>query len=41
MENPPPDFPFEFDESAGQRPIDFIEAYCKHYEGAGAASPSR
>ena len=33
MDSPPSDFPFYFDEAAGQRPIDFIEKFCKHYEG--------
>ena len=31
-----PDFPFLFDESKGQRPIDFIEKFCRHYEGEWA-----
>ena len=31
-----PDFPFIFDEAAGQRPIDFIEQFCRHYEGEWA-----
>lgn len=39
MENPPDDFPFFFDEEAGQRPIDFIETYCKHYEGRWGGKP--
>lgn len=26
-------FPFYFRESAGQRAIDFIEGYCKHFQG--------
>lgn len=30
------DFPFYFDEAAGQRPIDFIETFCRHYEGEWA-----
>ncbi len=34
-----PDFPFLFDEDKGQRPIDFIEAFCKHYEGEWAGKP--
>jgi phage terminase large subunit-like protein len=33
MDNPPDNFPFYFDEQVGQRPITFIETYCKHYEG--------
>ena len=31
-----PDFPFYFDEAAGQRPINFIENFCRHYEGEWA-----
>lgn len=31
-----PDFFFYFDEEAGQRPIDFIERFCRHYEGEWA-----
>lgn len=31
-----PDFSFCFDEAAGQRPIDFIEQFCRHYEGEWA-----
>lgn len=30
------DFPFYFDEDKGQRPIDFIEQFCRHYEGEWA-----
>lgn len=33
MNNPPVDFPFYFNAEAGQRPIDFIETYCKHSKG--------
>ena len=29
-------FPFFFDEDSGQRVIDFIETYCKHYQGEHA-----
>ena len=29
-------FPFFFDEDSGQRAIDFIETYCKHYQGEHA-----
>lgn len=36
MKNPPKDFPFYFDEEAGQRPIEFIETYCKHSKGKWA-----
>ena len=39
MENPSPDFPFYFDEEAGQRPIDFIERFCKHSKGKWAGKP--
>jgi len=34
-----PDFPFYFDEEAGQRVIDFIEQFCKHYEGKWGGKP--
>lgn len=34
-----PDFPFYFDEHAGQRPIDFIEKFCKHFEGRWSGKP--
>ena len=30
------DFPFYFDEETGNRPIDFIEKFCRHYEGEWA-----
>lgn len=33
IKNAPKDFPFYFDEQAGQRPIDFIEKFCKHSKG--------
>lgn len=36
-----PDFPFVFDEDAGQRPIDFIEAYCRHSKGRWGRQPIR
>lgn len=36
MANPPKDFPFYFDEAAGQRPIDFIEKFCRHSKGKWA-----
>lgn len=39
MDSPPAEFAFAFDEDAGQRPIDFIEAYCKHYEGRWGGKP--
>lgn len=39
IENPPPDLPFYFDEEAGQRPIDFIEMFCKHSKGKWAGKP--
>jgi phage terminase large subunit-like protein len=39
IENPSPDFPFYFDEEAGQRPIDFIERFCKHSKGKWAGKP--
>lgn len=39
MDNPPKDFPFYFNEEAGQRPIDFIEKFCKHSKGKWAGKP--
>jgi phage terminase large subunit-like protein len=39
IENPPKDFPFVFDEAAGQRPIAFIEAYCRHSKGRWGRLP--
>ncbi len=33
MEDPPKDFPFYFDEKKGQRPIDFIERFCRLSQG--------
>lgn len=39
MDDPPKDFPFYFDEGAGQRPIDFIETYCRHSKGKWAGKP--
>jgi len=37
MDNP--DFPFYFDESAGLRPIEFIERFCKHSKGKWGRMP--
>ena len=34
-----PDFPFVFDELSGERPIDFIETFCKHFEGRWCGKP--
>lgn len=39
IKNPPADFPFYFDEDAGNRPIEFTERFCKHYEGKWAGKP--
>lgn len=39
MDNPPADFSFYFDEETGQRPIDFIEKYCKHSKGKWGKQP--
>lgn len=39
IEDPPSDFAFYFDEDAGQRPIDFIEKFCRHYEGKWGGKP--
>jgi phage terminase large subunit-like protein len=33
MDNPPADFAFYFSEEAGQRPIEFIERFCKRSDG--------
>lgn len=35
------DFPYRFDEETGQRPIDFIEKYCKHSKGRWGKQPVR
>jgi Phage terminase-like protein, large subunit len=39
MDSPPEDFPFYFDEKVGQRPINFIEKYCKHSKSSFARKP--
>ena len=39
IENPPKDFPFYFDEKTGQRPIEFIEKFCKHSKGKWGRLP--
>lgn len=39
MEDPP--VGFRFDEAAAQRPIDFIETYCKHSKGKWGRQPIR
>ena len=39
MLNPPPDFPFYFDEAAGEYPIEFIEKFCKHSKGRWGQRP--
>lgn len=39
MDNPPPDFPFYFDEEAGLRPIEFIEKFCRHSKGKWGKQP--
>lgn len=36
MSNPPDDFPFYFDEAQGERPIYFIERFCRHSKGKQA-----
>lgn len=33
IKNAPSDFPFYFDEEEGQRPIEFIEKFCRHSKG--------
>lgn len=39
IDNPPKDFPFYFDEKAGQKPINFIEKFCKHSKGRWGGRP--
>ncbi len=39
MDNPPPDFPFYFDEKKGNRPIEFIEHFCKQSKGKWIGKP--
>lgn len=39
IEKPLNDFPFYFNEEAGQRPIDFIEKFCKHSKGRWGKQP--
>ncbi len=41
MDNPPEDFPFYFDEEAGQRVIDFIEKFCRGSKGKWIGKPIR
>jgi phage terminase large subunit-like protein len=36
-----PDFDFTYDEAKGNRPIEFIERFCRHYEGEWAGRPIR
>ena len=39
MTKPPPDFPYYFDAEVGNRPIEFIERFCKHSKGKFARKP--
>ena len=39
MDNPPADFPFYFNEEAGQRHIDFMEKFCKNSKGKSGGKP--
>lgn len=39
MDNPPDGFSFYFNEEAGQRPINFIEKFCKHSKGKWGQQP--
>lgn len=39
MDDPPDEFPFYFDESEGERPIEFIETICCHSKGKWARQP--
>ncbi|MCI8336966.1 MAG: terminase large subunit [Peptococcaceae bacterium] len=41
MNNPPDDFPFYFDEDQGERPIYFIETFCRHSKGKQARQTIR
>ena len=41
MDNPPPDFPFFFDETEGERPINFIESICKQSKGEWQRQPMK
>lgn len=39
IKNPPKDFSFYFDEKAGNRPIEFIEKFCKQSKGRWGGKP--
>lgn len=36
IDEPPVNFPFYFNEDAGNHPIMFIETFCRHYQGEHA-----
>ena len=39
MKHPPAEFPYCFDEAAGEKHIEFIEKFCKHSKGKFAQQP--
>jgi phage terminase large subunit-like protein len=39
IKDPPADFAYRFDEAAGNRPIEFIERYCRHSKGKWGRLP--
>ena len=39
MDNPPPGFPYYFNEKIGQRHIDFMEKFCRHSKGKSGKKP--
>lgn len=41
MDNPPGDFPFEFNEKLGQHHIDFMQKFCRNSKGKSGKTPIR
>ena len=41
MDNPPEDFPFEFNEKLGQHHIDFMQKFCRNSKGKSGKTPIR
>ena len=41
MDNPPEDFPFQFNEKLGQHHIDFMEKFCRNSKGKSGKTPIR
>ena len=39
MDHPPKNFPYRFDETAGERHIEFIQRFCKHSKGRFSGKP--